>query len=141
MKSLFKQKAANNNEAVAPKTEHIHSGKQVTNSVDLAELFGVGEDGMPKAEILELEWDAPHKVSFAADGLDGQDTFRIYAKFDALDTKAEGQRSVLIAHNITKDAVQSAFDAWEKDALGTPKIVQAHFGYAYEHFVDGPDQG
>lgn len=135
MKSLFKQKAANSNVLETPKTEHIHSGKQVTNSVNLAELLGIDEDGMPKAEIQSLEWEVPHKVSFSADGLEGQDKFRIYANFDAPDAKLEGQRSVLVAHNMTKDQVSSAFNAWEKDSLGTPKIVEAHFGYAYEHFV------
>lgn len=135
MKSIFRQKAANSNVPSAPKTEHIQSVKHVTNSVDLTVLLGAGDDGMPKAEIHNLEWDLPHKVSFAADGVEGSDKFRIYANFDMLGTDKEGQRGVLIAHNMSKDDVKTAFDAWEKDALGTPKIVQAHFGYGYELFV------
>ena len=96
---------------------------------------------MPKTDIHSLEWDEPHSVYFQADSQIGgnSDKYRIYANFDK-PGDTPGQRAVLIAHNISKADVEKAFESWDKDALGTPKIVEAHMGYACDLFIDGPDQ-
>lgn len=111
MKSFFAKQAANTN---TPKPiEHLHSEERVVDGLNLGELLGLDDDGNPISDVIEMEFDEPHAVSFQADTqIPNTGTYRMYVMFDAESKGVTGERMVLIAHDMTKEQVENTFETW-----------------------------